>query len=231
MGNDQSHRFRRLPALPSRLGLRGLFRLGGTNLLNEAKLVRDNRLEKIHYACLAREAWQNVKAACPTRPYSADYGQGFQVGFADYLYAGGNGEPPAMPPKRYRHYHAESPKGAEALQDWYEGFRHGARVAKESGLRQYVVISLPPPVAPPPPPLPPLGPNADSPTWELNLPAPPSPLSMPRRAPTRRPTAAKFPRPPSTSNRQERRGARSRRSSHDPRTHLLPRRKNPCRDR
>lgn len=180
-------------------GCAGLFRLGAGNLINEAKLIRDNRFEQIRYSCLAREAWQNVKASCPTQAYSDDYGQGFQVGFADYLYAGGTGEPPAMPPRRYRHFHAESPQGAQARQDWYEGFRHGAFMAKKSGLRQFVVVSLPPPPAPPPPPpfsAPNLGEErgGDLPTWDLNLPTPSPPLSMPRRTPESPPAAE--PKPP-----------------------------------
>lgn len=148
----------------------GVFGLGTSNLFDEAKLIRDSRYEKLRYACLAHEAWQKVKAGSRSRTYSAAYGEGFQAGFADYLYAGGCGEPPALPPKRYRHFHAESPAGTDALQHWYEGFRHGAVVAHESGLRQFVVVSLPPP----PPGAPPAAFSA------VPQIAPSSPLPMPR---------------------------------------------------
>lgn len=151
----------------------GVFGLGASNLLNEARLIRDNRCEKLRYICLAHEAWHKIKASSPGRTYSVAYGEGFQAGFADYLYAGGCGEPPTLPPKRYRHIRAESPAGAVAVQQWYEGFRHGAAVANESGLRQFVVVSLPSPPIPQSPP--PVALNAGP---EL---APSSPLPMPRR--------------------------------------------------
>lgn len=161
----------------------GLFTIGARNLYNEAKVIRDSRFEKIRYACLAHEAWQKVKDSCPGHPYSADYGEGFEAGFSDYLYAGGCGEPPGLPPKRYRHFHAESPRGAEALQQWYEGFRHGAAAAKESGLRQFVLVSLPPPPHPPLPP--PSAPDAVPP------PVPSSQLPMPRPVSSDTPGKAK----------------------------------------
>lgn len=151
----------------------GVFGLGASNLFNEAKLIRDNRYEKLRYACLAHEAWQRVKAGSRCQTYSAAYGEGFQAGFADYLYAGGCGEPPALPPKRYRHFHAETPAGAVAAQQWYEGFRHGAAVANESGLRKFVVVSLPSPPLPQSPP-----PGALNAGPQL---APSSPLPMPRQ--------------------------------------------------
>lgn len=162
----------------------GLFSIGARNLYNEAKLVRDSRFEEIRYACLAHQAWERVKASCPPQTYSADYAAGFHAGFADYLYAGGCGEPPGIPPKRYRHFHAESPQGAKALQDWYAGFRHGAAVAKESGLRQFVLVPLPPPVVPQPhPPLVPSGIPSFVPAADPSAEAP-SQLSTPRKVPS-----------------------------------------------
>lgn len=165
---------------PLVVGCGGLFRNGTRNLVNEAKLVRDERYEHIRSACLAHEAWEKVRAECPRRHYSSDYAAGFKAGFIDYLYAGGCGDPPALPPKHYRHFHGESAQGTQALQDWYAGFRHGAEAAKESGQRQFVLVSLPPPAAPPSPPPPP--PPLDVPLWGSSLPAPsqlPAPRSMP----------------------------------------------------
>lgn len=161
-------------------GCGGLFSTGTRNLFNEAKIIRDNNFEQVHYAHLAHKAWERFRASCPGRTYSADYSEGFKSGFVDYLYAGGWGEPPALPPRRYRHFHAESPKGVEALQDWYEGFRHGAAVAKESGLRQFVVVSIPSPAAAQSP-LPYL-PFTGTPTGDTS-PSTPQTLPTPRRTP------------------------------------------------
>ena len=80
--------------------------------------------------------------ANPDHPYSVDYRRGFVDGFADYLYAGGSGEPPVVPPWRYRKASYETPEGYAAIEDWFAGFRHGANVALASGLRNLVVLPV-----------------------------------------------------------------------------------------
>jgi hypothetical protein len=82
----------------------------------------------------------------PARPYSPDYAMGFKDGFADYLYAGGTGEPPPLPPRYYWKMRYETPDGHQAMEDWFAGFRHGAGVARASGYREWVTIasSVPP---------------------------------------------------------------------------------------
>src|SRR5579872_1105819 len=90
----------------------------------------------------AKEAWRAAQAACPDQAYSKDYACGFKAGFRDYLDAGGNGEPPAVPPFRYRLAGYESPGGHAAIEDWYAGFRHGAAAARASGFRELNVIPL-----------------------------------------------------------------------------------------
>jgi hypothetical protein len=114
---------------------------------------------------LAAAAWAQVRRSAP-KTFSADYAEGFKDGYADYVIAGGNGEPPGVPPFRYRLTPYASPAGHQAIEDWYAGFRHGAAVARASGERENVVIPLsaPPinavdlragdygPPSPPPPP-------------------------------------------------------------------------------
>ena len=51
---------------------------------------------------------------------------GFQDGFADFLYAGGNGEPPVVPPWYYRRTVYETPEGLASTEEWFAGYRHGA---------------------------------------------------------------------------------------------------------
>ncbi|HLJ96155.1 MAG TPA: hypothetical protein VKU02_23465 [Gemmataceae bacterium] len=89
---------------------------------------------------LAKEQWNAFLHADPDHGYSADYAAGFQDGFADYLYAGGTGEPPPLPPRPYWRIGYESPQGHEAIADWFAGFRHGAAVAQQSGYRQWVTV-------------------------------------------------------------------------------------------
>ena len=67
-------------------------------------------------------------------------------------WSGGTGEPPAMPPFRYQLHHYMSVEGRLAVQAWFAGFRHGAALAKASGLREVILVPVsnvpcdPPPV-------------------------------------------------------------------------------------
>jgi hypothetical protein len=95
---------------------------------------------------LAEEAWDEI-CSRDGDVYSRHYRRGFFDGFNDYLDAGGTGDPPVAPPRTYWRVYFQNPEGHQAIQDWFEGFRHGASVARASGVRDYVVIpmsSLPP---------------------------------------------------------------------------------------
>jgi hypothetical protein len=166
---------------PLAAGCGNLFTTGTRNLLYEANLIKDNRFEHIHDEHLAHQAWRDVVRANPEHAYSTDYACGFKAGFVDYLYAGGSGEPPALPPKRYRRYHGMSPEGCQGLLDWFAGFRHGAAEARQSGLRRLMVVPLPPPPAHAALPAPAV---IAGPPLEGAIPAePPAALPMPRKTP------------------------------------------------
>lgn len=112
----------------------------------------DNVMEWRRNYQLAEAAWKEAEKAAdssaepPPLPYSPDYAKGFKDGFADYLYAGGTGEPPPLPPRHYWKLGYETPEGHQAIDDWFAGFRHGAAVACASGYRQWVTVptSVPP---------------------------------------------------------------------------------------
>ncbi len=91
----------------------------------------------------ARSAWDAARGADPSRGYSPDYADGFKDGFADYLAAGGTGEPPAVPPRKYWKASYGTPQGYQAIEDWFTGFRHGAAVARDGGYRRWVVLPYP----------------------------------------------------------------------------------------
>jgi hypothetical protein len=95
----------------------------------------------------AEEAWAEVCHSAAT-PYSRDYAQGFIEGFVDYVEAGGTGEPPYLPPLCYRLTKNRTPDGHQAADDWYAGFRHGAAVARGTGLRELNYVPLPGPATP-----------------------------------------------------------------------------------
>lgn len=104
-------------------------------------------------------AWCQVQPHSDGGFFSEDYARGFKDGYAEYLYRGGDGEPPVMAPVRYRHVRYQTPQGYQAVQDWFHGYRHGAMVARDSGARQWVtgptslgsepIVVEPHPVPPP----------------------------------------------------------------------------------
>src|SRR5581483_2008946 len=69
----------------------------------------------------AEDAWRDIQNAHPGA-FSEDYALGFKTGFADFLYNGGDGEPPALAPERYRTIHYQSLEGYRAAEDWFAGY-------------------------------------------------------------------------------------------------------------
>ena len=90
---------------------------------------------------LAESAWEEFPCYQNGECISPHFARGFKDGFADYLDAGGTGEPPPIPPRSYWRDTSES-GGHQAIRDWFAGFRQGAAVARESGYRQFATISL-----------------------------------------------------------------------------------------
>ena len=121
--------------------------------LTEAPLdALDDKEESVRNTRLAAAAWAEFHGAQPEHSYSVHYADGFQYGFADYLYAGGSGNPPVTPPWNYRRTEYETPQGRQATDDWFAGFRQGATAAQASGYRELVVVHVTPhgPVGMPP---------------------------------------------------------------------------------
>lgn len=91
---------------------------------------------------IKKQAEQSLKQ-CPESSTSKAFQEGYVEGFVDYVEAGGDGEPPYLPPFRYRTTHHRNPEGHQLIQDWYAGFRRGAHVARDSGLRELNLVPLP----------------------------------------------------------------------------------------
>jgi hypothetical protein len=89
---------------------------------------------------LAEAAWGDYFGKHPTMEYSEAFECGFKEGFADYLFWGGTGAPPPVPPRNYWNYKYETPEGQQAAQNWFAGFRAGAESARESGYRKLVLV-------------------------------------------------------------------------------------------
>lgn len=100
--------------------------------------VQSDRVAQREARLLAEQAWAE---AAPTVPNaSPDYENGFLEGFADYLYRGGSGEPPVIPPRGYWHLRFLNQFGKVSINDWYDGFRAGAQNCKARGIREMWVI-------------------------------------------------------------------------------------------
>src|SRR5579872_5586380 len=133
----------RAPVVFSGLGL--LLFGGGCSLVETAARVGTDRIAQVVNDCAERrrnaawaeEAWARTRANAD-HAYSDDYGAGFVAGFADFLYRGGDGEPPPLPPQKYRALRFQTNEGYQAVQEWFAGFRHGAHEAGASGQRELV---------------------------------------------------------------------------------------------
>jgi hypothetical protein len=93
--------------------------------------------ERKRNAAWAERAWAELCQQTP-QLVSADYAAGFKEGFAEYLYRGGLGEPPPLPPEHYRKLRYQTPEGFRAIVAWCAGYRHGASHARGGGYRRFV---------------------------------------------------------------------------------------------
>ena len=101
---------------------------------------KDKRRSEDLYREWAIAAWQQECSGLGLSP-GPEYRAGFLDGFTDFVFAGGTGEPPPIPPRRYWNAALRSPAGKELAEEWFAGYRHGARVAHEGGYRDSVTIA------------------------------------------------------------------------------------------
>ncbi len=113
---------------------------GATNLVAYPAGWIEERREDKRNAKLAEQVWCGYAET----PGGDDYRDGFMSGFSDYMKEGGNGEPPPLPPKRYWTVAYQNAAGDQVVKEWNEGFREGARKAKEWGFRNYVTLGVHP---------------------------------------------------------------------------------------
>jgi len=132
----------RLALLGIGLGLLG----AGCSLVQTATGVISTRVKQSWDECAERrrnarwaeEAWEQAESGSGGCTHSEDYADGFKAGFTDFLYEGGDGEPPPLPPGKYRALRYQTAEGYHDVEDWFAGFRHGAATAREGGQRRWV---------------------------------------------------------------------------------------------
>ena len=86
----------------------------------------------------AETAWQQINETEAAASYSEDFAVGFKNGYAEYLFRGGDGEPPLVAPLSYRHVSYQTPAGYAAISDWFMGYRRGAATARAGGARDWI---------------------------------------------------------------------------------------------
>lgn len=91
---------------------------------------------------LGREAFVQMAMNFQDQEFNCDYRRGFVDGFTDLLDYGGVGEPPPVPPPSYRLFGYMTPEGLAAMEDWKNGFRHGAATARASNLRELTTLPV-----------------------------------------------------------------------------------------
>jgi hypothetical protein len=100
----------------------------------------DRERSRDTYRLWANEAWRQEGLGCAAGGSTPDYEAGFKDGFVDYVFAGGTGEPPPVPPRTFWNMDLRLPEGRERANQWFAGYRHGARVARESGYRSLAQV-------------------------------------------------------------------------------------------
>ncbi|QDS96938.1 hypothetical protein [Adhaeretor mobilis] len=92
------------------------------------------------YRSWAEQAWADHGGSACGAGVSDAYETGFKDGFVDYVYAGGSGEPPAIPPRKYWNVGVRSSGGSAEATDWFAGFRSGSQVAHNEGYREQALV-------------------------------------------------------------------------------------------
>jgi hypothetical protein len=160
-----------------------IFTTGTKNLIHEP--INFIEAQHLSHACRhkAKEAWLQFSAEHPEWCDGDDFRIGFLDGYADYLDNGGKGEPPAIPPQRYRKNKYLNPEGFQAIDRYFAGFASGSQAAIASGLRDTLLVPVLVPDASHSSPVP----SYTSPPPSATLPMP----SVPPMSPTLKPIVSK----------------------------------------
>jgi hypothetical protein len=101
---------------------------------------KDKRRSLAVYSSWADQIWAEESQGCPQLAGRSEYAIGFRDGFVDYVYAGGTGEPPPVPPRHLWNVDFRSEEGHQRAEDWFAGYRHGAGIARDGGFRSLATI-------------------------------------------------------------------------------------------
>jgi hypothetical protein len=91
--------------------------------------------------CWSWQAWRFRRSLYRGQPQFFDFGEGFRAGYVN-IASGGDGCPPALPPRRYWNYGFQTAEGQSKVAAWFAGFPEGVRAAKEDGVGLYRDIQV-----------------------------------------------------------------------------------------
>jgi hypothetical protein len=109
------------------------------NMVETPTEVVERYTLRCRFRRMAKDAWAQCGQG---QNYSRYYERGFKEGFVEFLDADGTGNPPAVPPWWYRQNRFLTPEGQLEVEDWLAGYRQGALVARASGYRRIVTVSV-----------------------------------------------------------------------------------------
>jgi hypothetical protein len=113
------------------------------NLVNEPREYFDEKRLSRDIRVQAHRAWKEYRAGLPRgRICADDFGIGFREGYADYLESGGNLQPPAVPPVRYRRSAYLNAEGHTRIHEYLTGYKVGMDAAAMSGHRQFLTVPV-----------------------------------------------------------------------------------------
>lgn len=90
----------------------------------------------------ANQAWLARRHLYFGHPQFYALGEGFRAGYQDVA-SGGNGCPPALPPREFWSWQYQSGEGQAKVAAWFEGYPIGAEAAKEDGAGESQQIQVP----------------------------------------------------------------------------------------
>lgn len=103
--------------------------------------VDDDHETTVKFHDLARLAWNRVVAEHPEcGDSSPDFAAGFEAAYVDYLYRGGDGRPPVVPPRPYWNIERRFNEDNTPAHDWLAGYQLGSASAQASGIRDATIV-------------------------------------------------------------------------------------------
>ena len=87
------------------------------------------------------QAWRARQHMFTGQQQFYSFGEGFRDGYKAVA-AGGDGCPPAIPPRQYWSYSYQTPEGQMKVAAWFAGYPYGVQAAREDGAGGYRDIQI-----------------------------------------------------------------------------------------